>query len=297
MKNIIYLLALVVSTLTVKAQEFQGIAVYESKTSMEDMKKFTGNNKEITPEMQKMIEERMKKMFEKTFILKFDRTASTYEEDEKLDSPNDPMAQGFKMMGSMMGGGGKHYKNVKSKTMLQEKDIFGKEFLVSDSLPGIKWTMINESKKIGNYTCYKATAEIPVDKSNMMNYRPKKGAEEEMKKKSEDEMKKTNFMEFVEMPDTKTITAWYTPEIPVNQGPGNYWGLPGLILEIADDKTVLLCSKIVLNPKEKSEIKAPKKGEKVTQAEFADIMAKKMQEMQEMYGGQNGGSRRMRIGG
>jgi len=297
MKNIIYLLALVVSTLTVKAQEFQGIAVYESKTSMEDMKKFTGNNKEITPEMQKMIEERMKKMFEKTFILKFDRTASTYEEDEKLDSPNDPMAQGFKMMGSMMGGGGKHYKNVKSKTMLQEKDIFGKEFLVSDSLPGIKWTMINESKKIGNYTCYKATAEIPVDKSNMMNYRPKKGAEEEMKKKSEDEMKKTNFMEFVEMPDTKTITAWYTPEIPVNQGPGNYWGLPGLILEIADDKTVLLCSKIMLNPKEKSEIKAPKKGEKVTQAEFADIMAKKIQEMQEMYGGQNGSGRRMRIGG
>lgn len=295
MKRIICLFAALFMMLSATAQDFQGVATYESKTSMEDMKKFSSQNKEITPEMQKMIEERMKKMFEKTFILKFDRTASIYEEDEKLDSPNDPMAQGFKMMGSMMGGGGKHYKNVKTKTMLQEKDIFGKEFLVSDSLPGIKWVMVNESKKIGNYTCYKATAEVPVDKSNMMNYRPKKGAEEEMKKKSEDELKKTNFMEMVEMPDTKTITAWYTPEIPVSQGPGNYWGLPGLILEVADDKTVLLCSKVVLNPKEKAEIKAPKKGEKVTQAEFTEIMTKKIQELQEMGGGQGG--RRMRFGG
>ena len=297
MKHFFYLAAALLSMLNAAAQDFQGVATYESKTSMEDMKKFSGQNKEITPEMQKMIEDRVKKMFEKTFVLKFDRTASTYEEEEKLDSPNDPMAQGFKMMGSMMGGGGKHYKNVKEKTMLQEKDIFGKEFLVSDSLPGIKWVMVNESKKIGNYTCYKATAEIPVDKSNMMNYRPKKGAEEEMKKKSEEELKKTNFMEMVEMPDTKIITAWYTPEIPVSQGPGNYWGLPGLILEVSDDKTVLLCSKVVLNPKEKSEIKAPKKGEKVTQAEFAEIMSKKIQEMQDMYGAPGGGGRRMRFGG
>lgn len=294
MKNIIYVLVTLVSMLTVKAQDFQGIATYESKTSMEDIKKFSGQNKEISPEMMKMIEEKMKVMFEKTFTLKFDRTASTYEEEEKLGDPNDPMAQGFKMMGSMMGGGGKHYKNVKTKTMLQEKDIFGKEFLVSDSLPAIKWVMVNETKKIGDYTCYKATAEVPVDKSNMMNYRPKKGAEEEMKKKSEEELRKTNFMEMVEIPDTKTITAWYTPEIPISQGPANYWGLPGLILEVADDKTVLLCSKIVLKPKDKLEITAPKKGEKVTQAKFAEIMAKKIQEIQEMSGGQSG---RVRFGG
>jgi GLPGLI family protein len=58
-------------------------------------------------------------------------------------------------------------------------------------------------------------------------------------------------MDNLEMPKDVTITAWYTPEIPVNQGPENYWGLPGLILEINDGKTVILCSKIVLNPKEK----------------------------------------------
>jgi GLPGLI family protein len=40
------------------------------------------------------------------------------------------------------------------------------------------------------------------------------------------------------------------PEIPVNQGP-RIIGIAGLILEINDSKTVILCSKIVLNPKEK----------------------------------------------
>ena len=41
----------------------------------------------MTPDMQKMIEERMKKMFEKTFILNFDKQASIYKEEEKLDTP------------------------------------------------------------------------------------------------------------------------------------------------------------------------------------------------------------------
>jgi predicted GIY-YIG superfamily endonuclease len=58
-----------------------------------------------------------------------------------------------------------------------------------------------------------------------------------------------------EMPKEISITAWYTPEIPINQGPENYWGLPGLILEVTDGKTVILCSKLVLNTKEKKETK------------------------------------------
>lgn len=295
MKKILFtFLATTISILSLQAQSFQGMAVYESKTSVGDkMPKL--DNKDITPEMQKMIEEKMKAMFEKTFVLNFDKTASVYAEEEKLDA-GDEMSRGFKMMGSMMGGGGKQYKNIKDKTILQEKEIFGKEFLVSDTLPQIKWKMEGETKKIGNYNCYKATAVVPTDKSNLMNYRPKKGAEEEIKKKSDEEMKSTNFMDMIEMPKDKTITAWYTPEVPVSQGPENYYGLPGLILEVTDGVTTILCSKVVLNPKEKAEIKPLTKGQKVTQAEFADIMMKKMKEMQEMYQGA-GGRGGIRIGG
>ncbi|MFD2601907.1 MULTISPECIES: GLPGLI family protein [Flavobacterium] len=295
MKKIFFTLFVAIfSMLSINAQNFQGMAIYESKTSIGDkMPKF--DDKQIPPDMQKMIEERMKAMFEKTFVLNFDKTASIYAEEEKLDA-GDEMSRGFKMMGSMMGGGGKQYKNIKDKTILQEKEIFGKEFLVSDTLPQIKWTMGTETKKIGEYTCYKATAVVPTDKSNMMNYRPKKGQEEKLKNLKQEDAQKTNFMDMVEMPKDKTITAWYTPEVPVSQGPENYYGLPGLILEVTDGVTTILCSKVVLNPKEKAEIKPLKKGEKVTQAEFADIMMKKMKELQEM-GGPGGRPGGMRIGG
>jgi GLPGLI family protein len=60
----------------------------------------------------------------------------------------------------------------------------------------------------------------------------------------------------------------------VNQGPENYWGLPGLILEINDSKTVILCSKIVLNPKEKTVIKAPVKGSDFSK-EYDETVKKK----------------------
>ena len=81
------------------------MAVYESKTSTADFKARMEGNKNVTPEMQKNIEERMKTMFEKTFILNFDKLASIYKEEEKLDAPGQNNG-GMRMMSSMTGGGG-----------------------------------------------------------------------------------------------------------------------------------------------------------------------------------------------
>lgn len=294
MKRIAYLIIALVGTVA-SAQDFQGMAVYESKTAAPDISKMGGPGRpEITPEMKKQIEAGMKKALEKTYILRFDKSASTYMEEEKLDAPgqeNNPM----RMMASFMGGGGKQYKNVKTKRYMQEKEVFGKEFLIDDSLPKLAWKMESETKKIGDYNCYKATAVVAASKSDFRNLRPKSPEEQKAeaekleKAKKEGSEKRTNFLEQMEMPKEVTITAWYTPEIPVNQGPENYWGLPGLILEVSDGKTTVLCSKVVLNPKEKAEIKAPSKGKKVTQVEFDDVVVKKMKEMQEMY--QQGGGR------
>ena len=280
-----------------KAQDFQGMAVYESKTSTTEMMKNFGGNREITPEMQKNIEERMKKMFEKTFVLNFNKTASIYKEEEKLDAPGQD-GGGGRMMTSMMGGGGTQYKEVKQKNYTVDKEFFGKEFLIKDSLATYKWQMGTESKKIGEYTCFKATAIVQTDATDFRNFRMRGNKQDEDKEKAQKTKdsvianKKTNFMEDVEQIKEKTITAWYCPEIPVNQGPDKYWGLPGLILEVNDGTTVLLCSKIVLNAKEKVEIKAPTKGKAVTQKEYDEIVKKKLEEMREMYGGQRGGSGR-----
>ena len=162
-------------------KDFQGMAVYESKTSTSDFKSQMSGNRDITPEMQKTIEERMKKMFEKTFILNFDKTASIYKEEEKLEAPG--QGGGMRMMSSMMGGGGTYYKNVKDKTYSVDKEFMGKEFLVKDSLTTYKWKMEGETRQIGGYTCYKATAVIPASKTDFRNFRPKKEEDKKVRKR------------------------------------------------------------------------------------------------------------------
>ncbi|WP_333808866.1 GLPGLI family protein [Flavobacterium sp.] len=278
------------------AQNFQGMAVYESKTSTADFMKGMSGNRDMTPEMHKQIEERMKKMFERTFVLNFDKSASIYKEEEKLDAPG--QQGGGRMMMSMMGGGGTHYKNAKDKQYIVDKEFFGKEFLIKDSLPKYNWKLEGESKQIGNYTCFKATAVVKVSESDFRNFRFRNNnnAAKEGEKKAETvkdttKAKKTNFTDDWEMPKENVITAWYCPEIPVNQGPENYWGLPGLILEVNDGKTVILCSKLVLNSKDKVEIKPVSKGKVVTQKEFDETVKKKMEEMREMNSGPGSGNR------
>ena len=290
MKKIVYPFLFLISFITTNAQkDFQGMAVYESKTSTADFKSRFEGNKEITPEMQKMIEERMKKMFEKTFFLNFDKSASIYKEEEKLDTPGQGQGGGMRMMSSFMGGGGTYYKNVKEKMYTVDKEFMGKEFLIKDSLTTYKWQMSSEVRVIGGYNCFKATAVIPASKTDFRNFKPKKKEEaKEGEVKKEEKEKRTNFMDDFDLPKEITITAWYTPEIPVNQGPEGYWGLPGLILEVNDGKTTILCSKVVLNAKEKVEIKAATNGKVISQKEYDETVVKKMEEMRQMYDGQGG---------
>lgn len=288
MKKVIYYMFLMLVFTQMQAQkDFQGMAVYESKTQAPKFEGMRGN-RDITPEMQKSMEERMKKMLEKTFILNFDKSASIYKEEEKLDAPG--QQGGFRVMvSSMMGGGGTFYKDVKAKSYTVDKEFMGKEFLVVDSLPKLNWKLEQETKQIGGYNCYKATAVKEPSKTDFRNFRPKKTDDKKDDDKKTSGETKTNFADSFEMPKEITVTAWYTPEIPVNQGPENYWGLPGLILEINDGTTTILCSKIVLNAKEKAEIKPSKKGKVISQKDYDETVIKKMEEFREMNRGRSSG--------
>ncbi|WP_044637953.1 GLPGLI family protein [Siansivirga zeaxanthinifaciens] len=235
-------------------KDFQGVAYYESKTTI-DMSNFGGG--QISEERKKEIAQRMKSMLEKTYILSFNQIESVYKEEEKLDAPGGGGSPWRVMMGSLSSG--PQYKNIREQKLLQDQEFFGKQFLISDSLPKINWIMGSETKQIGNYMCFKATAKKTVPDSPGFG-RPSNDEEE----------KKTKEIDLV---------AWYTLQIPVNQGPGEYWGLPGLILELNADRTTILCSKIILNPTEKIEIKAPSKGKEVTKAAYDEIVIKKTAEM------------------
>ncbi|MCK7590377.1 GLPGLI family protein [Subsaxibacter sp. CAU 1640] len=296
MKSISIKLSIVlilISTSIFAQKDFQGKAYYQSKTTV-DMDGWGGRGGQMTEEQRKQIAERMKSMLEKTYILTFNRTESIYKEEEKLEAPG----AGGNRWGAMMGSftAGTQYKNVKNEQLLQEQEFFGKQFLIKDSLPPLEWKMENETKQIGQYTCFKATAMKKVDEMDFSNMRRRNRDTDEKKdgEKSKDTANKeasNNPMDDIEVPKEILVTAWYTPQIPVNQGPGDFWGLPGLILEVNANRTTILCSKIVLNPGEKEEIKVPSKGKEVTKDEYNDIMKKKIEEMREMYGGGRGSRR------
>lgn len=284
MKQIFTFLGILCSVV-VTAQEFTGQAFYESKTNIDmDL-----SGRDMTDQMRKQIEENMKKMLEKTFVLTFNKDESMYKEEQKLDAPG---AGGGGMFRSMAGNftAGTQYKNTKDNVYLQEQEFFGKQFLISDSLSGLDWQLENESKQIGQYVVFKATAVKQLDNSDWQSMRRRNQDREKEEAQASADSTKSVFDE-IEIPKEITITAWYTPQIPVSQGPGEYWGLPGLILEVQADRTSILCSRIVMNPKEAEAIRKPTRGTKVTQEEYKKIVREKMEEMQDMYGGQGRGGR------
>ncbi|MEP5254470.1 MAG: GLPGLI family protein [Winogradskyella arenosi] len=276
----ILILMLIAVVSPIGAQDFQGIATYKTHRDF-DIKM---DSTKMNDAMQKQIMEMMKKQFQKTYLLTFDRSSSVYKQEIELSKPQ--VGGGFQVsFGSS--GSDVFYKNVKHKTYVDQKETMGKKFLIKDSIAPITWALASDSKYIGEYLCFKATYTKQVPKINL-NFNSNSNL------KDEDEGDKAPEM------TERIITAWYTPQIPVSNGPAKYQGLPGLILEIHDGKLTVICSKIVINPEEKVGIEEPTKGKEVSQTEYDDIMEKKTKEMMERYApnrGSQDGAIHISIGG
>jgi GLPGLI family protein len=239
-------------------QEFQAKAYYFSKSKM-DLGKWGAR---LSEAQKKEVGARMKNRLEKGYVLSFNKEESVFTEEDQLDAisgATDSWGKNFAP--------GKQYKNVKTNTQLQQQEFYGKKFLVNDVLQPIEWSLDSETKKIGNYSCFKATASIPTDELTWYSF-------------SWDKLRNTTESDSTAFKEVKMtqIEAWYAPQIPVRHGPLDYWGLPGLILEVSADNTTMLCSKIVLNPDEIIEIEAPTKGKEVSKTEYQTIITEKMKE-------------------
>lgn len=75
------------------------------------------------------------------------------------------------------------------------------------------WEISSETKKIGDYECFMAILKIPY-----------------INRKGENKISE--------------IIAWFAPSLPYSFGPKNYYGLPGLILELKDVRSTYLASSI-----------------------------------------------------
>ncbi len=255
---------------TPNVQEFQGQAFYFSKSKME-----LGNwGARMSEAQKKQMAARLQNRLEKTFVLDFNKEASLFNEEDKLDAMSgatDSWGKNFAR--------GEQYKNVKDNQLVQSQEFYGKRFLVTDSLQAIDWKMGVDAKQIGKYTCFKATASIPTSELTWYDF---SWSNLRQAQKQENDSTAASLTK----PEIKMteVEAWYTLQIPVSHGPGEYWGLPGLILEVSAGNTTMLCSKIVMNPKEKFKIEAPDKGKAITKSDYQATVSEKMQEMRNNRG-------------
>lgn len=84
------------------------------------------------------------------------------------------------------------YKNLKTRELQLKRKRQMVVFCVEDKLGDFKWEIQNVTKKILGYDCFQAISSY----------------------------------------QSKPIVAWFATEIPISNGPLEYGGLPGLILEL-----------------------------------------------------------------
>ncbi len=244
------------------AQEFQGKAYYFSKSKME----LGAWGARMSEAQKKQIKNRLKNRLEKTYILTFNKFESLFYEEEKVDAisgATDSWGSNFSR--------GKQYKNINENRLVQVQEFYGKKFLVKDELQTLEWKMESESKQIGDYLCFKATAVAPTNELGWFNF-----SWGDLNEVENQEIKLT------------AIEAWYTLQIPIQQGPAEYWGLPGLILEVSAGNTTMLCSQLVINPSNVIEIKIPEKGKEINKLDYNRTIKSKMLEMRNNRGRRRG---------
>ena len=74
--------------------------------------------------------------------------------------------------------------------------MLGDHWLYKEAIPKIAWQMEEGNRTVAGYACQKATGHLY----------------------------------------GRNYTAWYAPEIPISKGPYKFSGLPGLILQVEDDR-------------------------------------------------------------
>lgn len=106
------------------------------------------------------------------------------------------------------------WDNSLIKDIKEEKYIYQETITATyqyeEAFPKFNWELENESKDILGYNCRKATTQ----------YRGRK------------------------------YTAWYTTDIPINNGPYVFQGLPGLIMELEDSKNQYHFTVVAMDKKE-----------------------------------------------
>ncbi|TDE05170.1 GLPGLI family protein [Flavobacterium sandaracinum] len=145
-----------------------------------------------------------------SYVLRFSGSKTSFQKENKLiDKENDEDRMISDLASVMFTTQYNYYFDFKDNYVLSE--IEGT--LIKDTIKPINWVVKSNSKVIDGITCFQALSEIEyISRDN-----------------------KTKF---------KKIVAWFAPSLPYSFGPKNFHGLPGLILELTENRTTYLATRL-----------------------------------------------------
>ena len=214
------------------------------KASMEKAINFVKGKKDKDKKKKKIRSHINKHAKDVKVILKFNKQIAEYYALKKMDLTD---KKNFNFTHVMAGGENKYYTYNSIMGYKNENFncyLLGECFLIESKLP--KWTLKQDTKIIQGFLCYKAVLKNP-------------------------------------RTGKQVLEAWYTPKIPYQYGVMDYFGLPGLILEINKNTFSITAIKVELNPLKKIVIKKPQNIKKVSQKEFKAMTKKAMPDFYKKY--------------
>lgn len=237
MKVKLFLIFIILSNLIYSQNQMGGTVTYNA--SLHANKSILASKKILDKKVKANVDEILKNATDQTYLLSFYKNRSFFVKEEKMKTKE----EGKLNLTEVLIGKGKFYTDSKLKEKLYQKFFMGERFLIS--YEPIDWNFEKETKQIGKYNCNKATTIKKIESKNGIN----------------------------EM----SIIAWYSPQIPLNFGPKEYSGLPGLILELHEGNIIFTAKRIELNTKKRANtIKKPIKGIKLTLKEYNQLVKERV---------------------
>lgn len=134
------------------------------------------------------------------------------------------------------------YKDLAEEKMVDSRDFMQKQFLIKGFTKTHKWKIGKNQKEIMGYKCLEA---------------------------------------YMQVDSITALKAWFTPQIAVSNGPSEYHGLPGMILQIDinDGERTVTATEIELEKIDPALIIIPVKGREITSHEFEKLREEKLKEI------------------